>query len=434
MEVDSYYRIIALVILIILSALFSGSEVALFSLDKKKLFDKEKKTLLINYINSLLDFPRRLLVTILLGNTIVNVAASIIAVAIAFDISTAYQISLELALLIQIVVLTLLILLFGEITPKVFASKFPLRFAKIIALPLYWTSVLLYPIAKILTDVIKSFASKLKYDQSKTALLSTEITELADLGVEKGTLEEDEHDLIHGLVTFRTVTVREVMTPRVDIKAVSVDMPFNELMQLITDSGHSRIPLFEDNLDNVVGVIYAKDLLPYIGSQEKRDVIQLRQISRKTMFVPETKLISELMHEFQEKNMHMGIVVDEYGGTAGLVSLEDILEEIVGEIRDEYDKEENEVTKLNETSYMLLGKMPIDELSTLLDREFSTEDDDYDTVGGFIFNHAGKIPDEGFTVTEGDFKFTVKEIYNKRIKRVLVEKIESAELNSEDEK
>ncbi|MFC2082116.1 hemolysin family protein [Bacteroidota bacterium] len=426
MDVNWYYRLLLLAILLVFSALFSGSEVALFSLKKNKLKDLEKDgRLLSRYITSLLNYPRRLLVTILLGNTFINVGASILGVTLAIDIAAHFNFSVDLVLLFQIVILTLLILLFGEITPKVWATKYPAQFAKIVAFPLYWISILIYPVSHILTDLIKTVISKIKYDKSKTAILSSELTELADIGIEKGTIEEEEHGLIHGLVTFKTVSVREIMTPRVDITAVSVDTSFQDLMKLITDSGHSRLPLYEGNLDNIIGILYAKDLLPLLKSKYNATDFSLKKISREAMFVPETKLINELLKEFQEKIMHVGIVVDEYGGTAGLVSLEDILEEIVGEIRDEYDKEETEITKISDNEYLLLGKLSIDELNELLDVDFSSEEDDYDTIGGFILNHAGKIPPEGYSFVHNDFSFVVEEVINKRINKVMVRAINS---------
>ena len=426
MDVGWFYKILIITALLIISAFFSGSEVALFSLDKKKVKDLKKDHGLFNrYIFLLLEYPRRLLVTILLGNTVVNVAASIIAVTLALDIAKAFDYSPEIVLLVQIVVLTLLVLIIGEVTPKLWANKYPFQFSKIVAMPLYWIGVLIYPVAKILTDVLKFFVEKVDYDKFKTAILTSELGDLADLGIEKGTIEEEEHELIHGLVSFKTISAREVMTPRVDISAIPSDADFDEMMNIITESGHSRLPLYENSLDKIIGIIYAKDLLPFLANTDHRNNLDLKKISREAMFVPESKLINELMHEFQAKNMHVGIVVDEYGGTAGLISLEDILEEIVGEIRDEYDQEENEIIKLNDTSYMIMGKVPIDELNELLNEDFSSENDDYDTVGGFIFNHAGTIPDENFSFTVNNYSFTVKEIVNKRINKVLVEKVQT---------
>ncbi len=424
MDIDWLVRLSLLIISLLLSAFFSGSEVALFSLDKKRVRELKKSHRIVgSYIQVLLDNPKRLLVTILLGNTIVNISASIIAVLIAIDAAEYFSISKEIALLIQIVLLTVIILFIGEITPKLWANKFPLQFARMVAVPLYWFSIIFYPVAKIITDILKYITAKIKPDKARTALKEIEISELADFGAEKGTIEEGESEIIQSIVDFKNVTAREVMTPRVDIVAVAIDTDFDELMKVITESGHSRIPLYENNLDNIIGIIYAKDLLPYLRNAELRKTLSLKKIARDAMFVPETKMINDLLHEFQDKKMHLGIVVDEYGGTAGLISLEDIIEEIVGDIRDEFDREEKQINKLNENSFMVLGKVSIDELNELLEQDFSSENDDYDTVVGFIFNQAGIIPPQGFHFTYNNYKFTVKEVVNKRINKVLIEKI-----------
>ncbi|MGE5400720.1 MAG: hemolysin family protein [Ignavibacteriales bacterium] len=424
MEIDWYLKVAFLIGLLILSAFFSGSEIALFSLDNIKIKEiKDKNPFIGSYISNLLEFPRRLLITILLCNTVVNVAVTIISVTLALDIASTYTLPRDLVLAVQIVTITILILFIGEITPKIWASKYPVTVSKIVSIPLYWIGVLVYPVSKTLTDLIKVLFSRFKVDQSKTAILSSEIAELADLGIEKGTIEEEEQELIHGLVSFRTITVREVMTPRVDMTAVPDDTDFDELMKVITESGHSRIPLYHTNLDDIIGIIYAKDLLPYLKNDELKKTLVLNKIARRALFFPETKMISDLMHEFQEKKMHIGIVVDEYGGTAGLISLEDILEEIVGEIRDEYDKDENEITRISENAFLVLGKTSIEELNELLHVDLYSENDDYDTVGGFILNYAGTIPGEGYNFTYKNYKFTVKEILNRRVKKVIVESL-----------
>jgi gliding motility-associated protein GldE len=433
LEIDWYFKIALLTGLLILSAFFSGSEIALFSLDKNKVNEiKIKNPLLGGYIFNLLEFPRRLLVTILLCNTVINVAITIISVTLALDIARTYGFNEELALTIQIVSITLLILFIGEITPKIWASKYPLTFSKMVSIPLYWIGVVVYPVSKTLTDIIRVLVSKIKVDKSKTAILSSEFTELADLGIEKGTIVEEEQELIHGLVSFRTVTVREVMTPRVDITAIPDDTGFDELMSTISESGHSRIPLYHSNLDEVIGIIYAKDLLPYLKNDEMKKTLSLNKLARKALFFPETKLISDLMHEFLEKKMHIGIVVDEYGGTAGLISLEDILEEIVGDIRDEYDKEENEITELSQNSYLVLGKTSIDQINELLHIDLYSENDDYDTIGGFILNYAGTIPLQGYNFTYKNHKFTVKEIVNRRVKKVQIEVLTPIDIPNKD--
>lgn len=424
METGWFYYIGSIILCLFLGAFFSGSEIALFSLDKKKINDiKEKRPLIGGYIENLLEFPRRLLVAILLGNTLVNVAVSIISVNFAFDIIALYGFSKETVLLIQIIIITCLILVFGEIIPKIFANKRPLTFALAVTVPLYWFNVLIYPVSKLISDVLKLAVSKLGGYNSRTAIVHSEIAELADLGIEKGTIEEEEHELIHSFVEYKSVIVREIMTPRVDISAVDIDTAFDELVAKIIESGHSRIPLYEKNLDDIIGIIYAKDVLQFLAKPELKKDFTVTKIARQPYFIPETKLISDLMNEFQRKNMHIGIVVDEYGGTSGLVSFEDILEEIIGEIRDEFDKEEASIIKIDDKKFNVLGKTPIDELNEFLGHNFSAENDDYDTVGGFIFNQSGSIPAENYSFSSNGFKFTVKEVKNKRINKVLIEKL-----------
>lgn len=432
MDVGWLNRIFALLILLIFSAIFSGSEVALFSLDEKKLSEVKKGPGLIgNYIEKLLKYPRRLLVSILIGNTVVNVAASIISVSIALDIANIYDVPIDITLLIQIIVLTIIVILFAEITPKVWANKHPISFSKIIAIPLFWSNFILFPLSTLLSNLIKFATSRVKYDKFSTALSTSDITDLADIGVEKGTLVEEEHELIHGLVSFKSINVREVMTPRVDVIAVSLDISFVELVQIIKDSGHSRIPVYKDDLDSIVGIVYAKDLLPYLHSEIAQNEFNLEKVARECLFVPETKLISTLMQEFQSKNMHMSIVVDEYGGTSGIISLEDILEEIVGEIRDEFDDEEEEITEINENKFIASGKADIDEIENLLNIEVEIPNEDFETLGGFIFNHAGTIPDVGYKFESYGYSFQVIEIDSNRITKVEIEKIKSIENGQE---
>ena len=425
MNIGWQYKLGCLLFLFVLSAFFSGSEVALFSLDKKKLQNTfESNPLIRHYLKNLLDFPKRLLVTILLGNTVINVAASIIAVSIAIDYSHNSGFPRNIALTIEIICLTFCILIFGELIPKIWAAKNPIAFAKLISIPLYWLNVILFPVAEILTEAIRSLIGMFKLDKSKSAILSEEIAELANLGHERGTIVEKEHGLISSIVNFRSVAVHEVMTPRVDIVSVSTDTNFNEMLDIIIKTGHSRIPLYHEDLDEIIGIVYSKDLLPYVKNVESRINFSLTKIARKAMFIPRTKLISSLMHEFQEKKMHLAIVVDEYGGTAGLITLEDIIEEILGEIRDEYDKEENPITKVGDNNYIILGKLSIDELNDLLNTTFS-ENSNYETVAGMILNHTGQIPKDGYSFQIDDYMFTVKEIQNKRIKKVQIEKIKA---------
>jgi putative hemolysin len=424
LDVDWQTKIIVLFVLFIASAFFSGSEIALFSLNRKNLKNEFSANQLIGrYIFQLLQFPRRLLVTILIGNTIVNVAASIIAVSLALEFAQHFSISKELALTIQIILLTLFIVIFGELIPKVAASKNPVSFSKFCAVPLYLMNIVLYPVSEIITEAIRISIAKLKYDKTKIAMKPDELSELAKLSHERGTIVEEEQGLIHSIVNFRSVSVQEVMTPRVDIVAIPDDSGITELLAIINSSGHSRLPLYHNDLDNIIGVLYAKDLLPFLKDKEKQRIFSINSLARKILFVPRTKMINDLMYIFQEKKMHIAVVVDEYGGTAGVITLEDILEEIIGEIRDEYDKEENPIVKISETSFLVLGKYSINELNDILNINIDTDKNEFETLGGLVLNQAGHIPKEGYSFSLKNHKFTVKEIANKRIKKVLIERI-----------
>ena len=426
MHIFWHYKLIILFIFIFCSAFFSGSEVALFSLDKKRLkVIVDSNPLIERYLEQLLEHPRRLLVVILLGNTVINVASSIIAVSLALDFAAFSSYPVKLILTIQIVLLTAIILIFGELVPKLWASRKPVSFAKTVAIPLYWINVLVFPVTESLTEFIKLSVSRIKFNKFKTAILPEEISELANLSHERGALIEEEHGLISNIVSFKSVHVHEVMTPRVDMTCASIDLNFNEVLNIITESGHSRIPLFENDLDKILGVIYAKDLLPYLRNKDMGKNFSLSSIVRKVFFVPGMKMINDLMREFQEKKMHLAIVVDEFGGTAGLITMEDILEEILGEIRDESDEEENLISKIDDNNFMALGSLPVDDLRKILQLEEISLGGDYDTLGGLVLNYAGHIPKEGYSFRLENYKFTVKEVINKRIKKVLLERLPS---------
>ena len=427
MDFDWSIKLGLILILLLSSAFFSGSEVALFSLDQKKLDSTFNKTgIIYRYLLSLINSPRRLLVTILIGNTVVNVSLSIISVSIAFDFAKHFNYSIDIILSIQILIVTVLILLFGELFPKVLASKNPIKFAKIIAIPLNICSIIIYPVAESLTEIIKLSSTKLSFDKTKSALTKEELVDLANIGKEKGTIVEDEHSLISSIVAFSSLSVDEVMTPRVDMIAVSIADSYENIVKIITESGHSRIPVYKNNIDEIVGIIFAKDLLIYIKKPGAISDFKINDLLKKPLFIPETKLINELLREFQEKKIHLAIVVDEYGGTSGLISLEDIIEEVIGEIWDEFDKEENPISKLSDSQFLVLGKAKLDEINERLNTNIIFEQDDYDTIGGYILHKVGNIPKEGFSFQENGLNYTVKEIHKKRIKKVIIEKINSS--------
>jgi gliding motility-associated protein GldE len=423
LEIEWSVKLFSLIFLLAASAFFSGSEVALYSHDKRKINTLfSKRPLILRYINSLITQPRRLLVTILIGNTVVNVAASIVAVTLAIELSPLFGISKEIAITIQIIILTVLILIFGELLPKVFASKNPVSFSKAVIFPLYWISVIIYPLSEIINELIKTAISKINVHKIKAVLTKEELSELTDIGQEKGTLEEEEQEIIKSLVFFRNIIASEIMTPRVDTKAIHVGCKFDEVVKIINETGHSRFPLYEEDLDKIIGVLHAKDILPFINNSNSHKSKDISSIARKAMFVPKNKKIYDLLREFQSKKTHIAIVVDEYGGTAGLITLEDIIEEVVGEIQDEYDKEEEMIEKIDKDQYLVLGKTPIDEINDTIGSEIIVDESDFETVGGLVFKKAGFVPKQGYNFMIDNFKFIVKEVDKKRIKKILIEK------------
>ena len=424
MEIDWLYQVITLLLLLILSAFFSGSEVAFFSIKQKNLDDDFKSSKLISrYANNLIAFPRRLLITILVGNTLANVAMSIVSVSLALEIAHLYQIEVNVILTIQIVLITIIVLIFCELLPKVFASKHTQLSIKLVAVPLYLISTIIYPVSETITEIIRLTFSKLKFDKAKTAITEKEISDLAELGHERGTLEEDEQEIITSFVEFKSVLVVEVMTPRVDIVAVPFNISYDELIQTINSSGYSRFPVYKENLDKMIGIVHAKDLLQFL--RNKSFVIEetLAKIIREVLFVPERKKISEMLKEFQHKKVHSAIVVDEFGGTSGLITLEDIIEEIIGEIWDEHDAEEDSIKIVSPEKISVLGKVPVTELNDLVGHTLIPTSEDYETVAGLVINKAGDIPKEGYSFEINNYKLTVKEVLKKRIRRVEIDKL-----------
>jgi gliding motility-associated protein GldE len=427
---DWLAKVLILFALLMCSAFFSGSEVALFSLNRKKLDSNFNRAgIIYRYLSNLINFPRRLLVTILIGNTLVNVAASIVAVSLALDFASHFRIPVDIAITFQILLITLLVLLFGELLPKVVASKNPVRFAKMIAVPLNICSIIIFPVSESLTELIRLASSKLNFDGSRSALTQDDLVELANISREKGTIEDDEHSLISSIVAFSSLMVGEVMTPRVDMIAVSIKDKYETLVKVINSSGHSRIPVYKEDIDEILGIIYAKDLLKFVKNPDLLNKFSLNNLIKKPLFIPPTKLITELLREFQEKKLHIAIVVDEYGGTAGLITLEDIIEEVVGDIWDEFDKQETNLIKIDKSKFAALGKIKLEELNEEIESNISLEDKDYDTLGGLVLNQAGSIPKEGFSFILGKYKYTVKEIQKKRIKKVIIEKTDSKHNN-----
>ena len=315
----------------------------------------------------------------------------------------------------------------GELVPKTLALTFADRFAIFVARPIGWIDRALRPIVWFVSTVsnvlVRALGGK---DRPQAGYLSTEeLKMLVETGSEQGGIEEDEKEMIHGVIELAETKVHQVMVPRIGIQAVEVNDPIDEVLEMIVRAGHSRVPVYEENLDNIIGILYAKDLLPYLmpGAAPASE-IDIRALARPATYVPETKPVDELLHEMRANKRHIAIVVDEYGGTAGLITMEDVVEEIVGEIQDEYDSEESLVEPLEEegmVAFRLDGRVSMDDLRDLFELPDPEEEDEdeYDTVGGFIVHRVGRIPLPGTVVPFRDVTLRVELAEPRRIAKVI---------------
>jgi len=407
--------LLAILILLFASALVSGSEVAYFSLtphDKNKLKSSSHKS--AGRVLLLLSKPEKLLATILIANNFINVGIVIISTFVTANILDFGEEPL-FAFIFQVVIITFLILLFGEIIPKLFASQHALRFAQIIAYPLFILEKIITPLS-ILLIKSTSFAKKtLKIKGDNISM--TDLSDALDLTTDEVTGEKN---ILKSIVKFSNIDVSDIMKPRMDVVAIETDTSLEEVINVINNSGYSRIPVYKDTLDNVTGILYVKDLLPHIGKPGNFDWLPL---IRPSYFVPGTKKINTLLQEFREKKIHLAIVVDEYGGTDGIVTLEDVLEEIVGEITDESDEIETLYVRLDENNFIFDAKVLLIDFYKVLQIQediFEKIRGDADTLAGLILEIKGEIPAVNEILKTGNFIFTIVSADKRRIKKVKV--------------
>jgi gliding motility-associated protein GldE len=426
LEPDPSLFLLLIPFLLLLSALFSATETAFFSLNSLMIdklaarMDKKSKR-----VARLLSSPRKLLIAILIGNTLVNVTVSSLAALLVTHWARINRFDPHIAMVVNIVLVTFLILLLSEISPKILAAKKPESLA-LYLVPFVTLIYFLFLPFSILIDKGMNWLIgilKIREREEDKLLQSSEINALLELGQEQGELEADEKEMIHSIFEFGDTIVREIMIPRTDMVCVSNDTSTDDLILLIKEKGHTRIPVYEETIDQIRGIINAKDLLPSVLN--KRNNINLIRLARPALFVPESKKIDDLLRLFQKERQHMAIVVDEYGGTAGLVTLEDVLEEIVGEIRDEYDQEVALHKQLDENTYLVDAKIDIYTLNELLGVAIP-EKDEYDTLGGFIFELTGAVPQEDEVITYEKLEMVTVKVERNRIVKVKIRRIDPA--------
>jgi len=406
------FDVFLLVILLIFSGFISGSEVALFSLSKN---DIQLKSQLKSFkiITNLLEQPNKLLATILIANNLINIAIVILFTKIGEVLFNSIDSSL-IKFFLEIVVATFLILLFGEILPKIYASRNNINFSRIIAHPLRILDIIFSPISLPMQKFSNYIKGKLAIQNSNISI--DQISHALDLTRPEDTTKQ-EQKILKGIVNFGNIETKEIMRPRIDIFALDRKISSEEVLKSITSTNYSRVPVFDENLDKIIGVLHIKDLLPFIDKKE----FQWRELLRGPLFIPENKKLDDLMLEFQEKKVHLAIVVDEYGGTSGLVSLEDVIEEIVGDISDEFDDDNLLYSKIDDNNFIFDGKTSLNDLSRIIkvDKDiFDQYKGDAETIAGFILEISKSFPKKNSKINFMKFVFKIESIDKKRIKQI----------------
>ena len=406
------FDIFLLVILLIFSGFISGSEVALFSLSKSEIESKSDLKSFKIIIN-LLEKPNKLLATILVANNLINIGIVILFTKIGEVLFSAIGSPL-IKFFLEIVVATFLILLFGEILPKIYASRNNISFSRIIAYPLRILDIIFSPISLPMQKFSNYIKNKLAIQNSNISI--DQISHALDLTRPEDTTKQ-EQKILKGIVNFGNIDTKEIMRPRIDIFALDSKLKSEEIIKSITTTNHSRIPVFDENLDKIIGVLHIKDLLPFLDKKE----FQWKKLLRKPLFIPENKKLDDLMLEFQEKKVHLAIVVDEYGGTSGLVSLEDVIEEIVGDISDEFDDDNLLYSKIDDQNFIFDGKTSLHDLCRIINENkniFDQYKGDAETIAGFILEISKSFPKKNSKINFMKFIFTIESIDKKRIKQI----------------
>ena len=410
--------------MLICSALISGTEVAFFSLSQPQLDQLSEKTKGENTVVKLLENPKKLLGTILITNNFINILIVLLFASLGEQLFSDFEYSINLyffqlsvRFLIEVLFVTFLILLFGEVLPKVYASRKAMQFSNFMAKPINVLNTLLTPLSLPLTSLTNVVENRLG---SKKNNLSVEtLSQALELTSDNATTK-DEQKILQGIVSFGNTETVQIMKPRTDVFALSDEELYEDVLQKILKKGFSRNPVYHENIDNIIGVLYSKDLLAHLNKKS----FKWQKLIREPFFIPENKKLDDLLNEFREKKNHLAIVVDEYGGTSGIVTLEDVIEEIVGDINDEFDDDDLSYSKLDENNYIFEGKTTIKDFCRVLEDEdeekFEEEKGESETLAGFILEVSGKFPKKGAKINFANYTFTIEALDRKRIKQVKV--------------
>lgn len=402
--------------LLILSGFLSGAETAFFRL-QSRIKDYGEDAAIHAGILTVLQRPRHLLISLLTGNTLVNITMAFVAALLTADLARRLGLGLSLLLAVESIVVTMVVLLFGEIVPKLLALRHTASFARLARGPVKLLVMVLYPLGSLIYGFTHLVTRLLGIRPEGMFMSEEELKDLARVGFDRGTLAQSETEIIHSIFEFSDTAVHEIMTPRVDVLALEARSGLEEVLELIRTRQVSKIPIYKEAIDDIRGILYAKDILPYVDGPHPD--VNLIRLARPPFFVPESKGVVSLLQDFKDRRTSVAIVVDEFGGTAGLVTLEDVVEEVLGELRDPFDLEEAEVKPLGRDEFLVDARVPLDDLGDRLPHVFP-DDRDYDTLGGFLFDRFDKIPSVGQWIYDGGRRFTIKTLEGNRIAKVRI--------------
>ena len=416
LDINLIIGFVGIFILLFLSAIVSGAEVALFSLSQKDIDETlQENNPRGKIISNLLDKPKKLLATLLVANNFFNIGVVILFSFIGQNIFANVS-SPVFKFILEIILVTFLILLFGEVLPKVYASRNNIKFAKRVAYPIAILDTLLSPISLPMRSVTLYLHNKL--GKQKNSFSINQLSQALELTDSEGTSSE-EQKILEGIVSFGNTDTKQVMSPRIDIFALEISEPFSVICPKIIEKGFSRIPVYRDNIDQIEGVLFVKDLLPHIDNDE----FDWTSLVREAFFVPENKKLDNLLKDFQSLKSHLAIVVDEYGGTSGLVSLEDVIEEIVGDISDEFDDENLNFSQIDEKNFLFEGKINMKDFYRIVDVNediFESHKGEAETLAGFILEILGNFPKKDQKIAFENCVFTIETVDKKRVKQIKV--------------
>ena len=406
-----YIQIIGLIILIILSSFFSASETALMSISKIRVRHMVEENIKgANRVKELIDNPSSLLASILVGNNVVNIASSSLATVLAINLIGSRGVA------ISTIIMTIVVLIFGEITPKTLASQNSEQISLRVSNPIFIVSKMLKPVVIITTTISKFFIKLLggKSDSTKPFITEDELKTMVDVSEEEGILKSEEKDMIHNVFQFGDLYAKDVMVQRVDIIALDIEESLDKIISVIKEEGFSRIPIYSNTIDNIVGILNVKDII----FMEDTKGFSLKNYMREITYTYEFRKVTELFKDMNKNRQHMVVVLDEYGGTVGIVTIEDLIEEIVGDISDEYDDEEPEIYVVKEDEYIVEGSVRIEDINELIGTKIESEE--FDSIGGFIIGVLGRFPNISEEIIYSNYRFIIEDIDRNRIKKIRI--------------